>query len=313
MLFPVALAVMAYKYVKLRNFSFIEISISSCILVQLIWCVYGLPSSLARISLLNMVPETRALSALGVASIILTMLASTSLNMKNLNDRRFSWYLGAIAFVLVLLFGLSLERLSIFYSSRKALLIAFFITIIVIALLQQRIRLSIFLILLALSPHFLVNPLTRGLAPVLENRFTKKFRKIDNRDSGVWVVYGASISANFLKAAGLTVFNGVQFTPKTSLYEHFNSATDAQIINRFAHIGFAPAEPDQQYLTYISPDCYVVNLDPCSRIIKQLGIKYILMPAGDYQPTLNNNCQLKKIRLNNSLAEHFQIYKVIKQ
>src|SRR4030095_7395627 len=142
---------------------------------------------------------------------------------------------------------------------------------------------SIFL--LFLIPNISINPLSYGLGPYTDNAFYKKVQEINASDPNAqWAVFGSFIFANYLKAAGVKCFNGVQFAPPLKKLEILDPAKKyMDIYNRYAHITFAAFIDGTDSLEFSlrQSDAYSINIDPCTPRLTQLGIKYFVFT---YQP-----------------------------
>jgi len=139
--------------------------------------------------------------------------------------------------------------------------------------------------LLFLSPNISINPLSYGLGPYIDNEFYKTVQKINASDPNAqWAVFGQFVYANYLKAAGIRCFNGVQFAPPLKKLEILDPTKKyMDIYNRYAHITFASFINGTDSLEFQlrQADSYAINLDPCTPRLHQLGIKYIVFT---YQP-----------------------------
>jgi hypothetical protein len=133
---------------------------------------------------------------------------------------------------------------------------------------------------IALIPNLRINPFCRGLDPFFENQIYKAAVDIESKDPGArWLVYGKSSTPNFLKAAGVNCFNGVQFAPPLEELRVLDPKLENDsVYNRFAHIGFtALIQPNDSFQFELKQnDLYMIRMDPCSPRLTTLGIKYVM-------------------------------------
>jgi hypothetical protein len=150
-----------------------------------------------------------------------------------------------------------------------------------------------------------INPITKGLSPLLENPLVKASGEIYRKDpTARWVVFGNAQWANLLKTNGINVFNGVKLIPPLRDMAVLDTArTNDTLYNRYAHINMRMYINWKDTIGFLRPypDGYTIFMDPCSPRLKQLGIKYFVF---SYQP------QAPEIRCMTPLdANGYFIYK----
>ena len=129
-------------------------------------------------------------------------------------------------------------------------------------------------------PNIGINPLAQGLAPYYDNKLYKSVSAINAKEPGTgWIVFGRYTTPNFLKAAGINCFNGVQFAPPLEKLKVFDTeGQNLNIYNRYAHIAFTSFIDSKETVQFElrQKDLYYIRMDPCSPRLVQLGLKYIM-------------------------------------
>ena len=149
------------------------------------------------------------------------------------------------------------------------------------------------------ASNIFVNPLSKGLAPYYENKLYKAAYEIEQKDPGAeWVIFGSMTAPDFLKAAGINCFNGVQFAPQFKELSFLDSAYQNQdIYNRYAHILFSPVRDgsDSVKFTLAQADSYQIQIDPSSLRLKQMGVKYIAFAYKPLEIEIRNLLLVKEV------------------
>lgn len=293
MLFPVVLLAWYRNYIlKVRNKPIITALLLYLFLIS-IWLLVRLPAPLARLSLMSYVPTNRAILALGIASILVTLIYLAGNDSSEMDadhaekpagagapmDRAFARNSALAFFVLLNLYGLLyIQTTGEDFRYRYVILMAGFFAVLSWLILTRRRAAFSVLILLALTPYLTVNPLARGMDPVFENRIYLAGSELASREPDTrWIVFGNPSLAALLKASGMEIVNGAKYTPDLDFYAAIDPTGDNRAIyNRYAHTTFnepaLPAEPAGFRL--LSGDAYAVDISPCSEDMKKLGIDH---------------------------------------
>jgi hypothetical protein len=163
------------------------------------------------------------------------------------------------------------------------------------------------LILLAFSiaSVFRINPLYRGLDPVLDSRLGGVLTSIGDAD-GAWVVVGDFPFEQLPRQYGLRSFSGVYFYPQPRIWRPLDpSGEQRSVWNRYAHVIFSP---DFERLKLGSPDTFGAPFDACSPFTRENRIRHVLAVA----PIVGDPC-LVLSRTVSFPARTFHIYRVINE
>ena len=293
MFFPIIFYSLIYYYFKDKRIDALLLSMSVFVIFTLIYVLAGFPSFLSKISLLSMSPDFRTLPVIGIGNCMLLICYIGSKKIEN-KKSSFSWVECGILAVAILLFMVMVsshinKSTDNFFTTSQVAIATVLVTI---AYLLARFKdfrfakpaLYIVLAIMVISEAG-VNPLTKGLAPVINNPLTMAAKEIHKKDPEAgWALFGNMRLANLIKAAGGNILNGVKYVPALEAMKVLDpSGKKDSVYNRYAwvtlktHIDGKDTVAFQQ--TY--NDGYTIFMDPCSPKLKQLKIKYFVF---DYKP-----------------------------
>lgn len=276
-LFPVVMIAWARNYVlKIKNDRMISALLLFLIFISS-WLLVRFPPRLAKISLLSYVPPARALLALGLGSILVTIIYLTGKEREPM-DASFARGASLSVFALMIFYGLLFDQVTgdwLWY--RYVLLMALFYAAISYLLLMKKRTAFSLMILLVLAPYYLVNPIAYGLDPIYGNKIVIAASEIQKKEpDSKWIEYGGNTLANLLKTSGLNVVNGNKYTPDLEFYRALDPGRESQFVyNRYSDVVFSESEPDSGKdvaFKLIQPDAYAVMIDPCSPKLEELGV-----------------------------------------
>jgi hypothetical protein len=314
MFFPIVFYGMGYYYFKTKKTDPLLIAVSIFLLLGLIYVLIGFPGFLSKITLFSMSPATRALPIVGVGSSVLLIcyLASDKAGIKK---EKISWVefgvLASAILVFMLIVVSFINRSTQNFFSKNEATIA--ITMAVITYLLIRYKnfrfalpsLCIFLIGWVL-PNARINPVTKGLAPILENPLVMESKLIHDQDpQGRWAVFGDARLTHLLKANGINLLNSVKLVPPMSDLKVLDPTGQRDsVYNRYAWITMNSKQiannltvnwGDTVIFRQSSPDGYSIFIDPCSPKMKQLRVKYFVF---DYVPSPQEVRCMTKLKEN---------------
>ena len=317
MFFPIVFYGMGYYYYKIRKTDPVLISLSIFVILGLLYVLLGFPAFLSKITLFSMSPAFRVLPIVGVGNCILLICYLAS-NRTILKNEKFSWIeFGAIAvvtFIFMRIIGSQVNKATENFFSSTQITIAS-ITIVVAYLMTRYknlryVNFALYALLLGMViPNLNVNPVTKGLAPILENPLVTDSKELYQKDPrGRWALFGNTRLTHLLKANGFNLFNSVKLVPPLrdmkvldptgkfdSTYNRYawitmNSKQIAQYLNSNWR--------DTVFFQQTFQDGYTVFIDPCSPKLKQLGVRYYVF---DYAPTEQEVRCLTKLKENAGL------------
>ncbi len=261
------------------------------IAVMLYHVFVGLPSVVARVTLLDRVPEQRLLIGLGVAAMLVLVLVGTALG--EASPARWRRVAGGIVVVAV---GASMVKtLGDQYVDAgapfgtKAVLFTVALVAVPAALYFWRPLLSVgVLAVIGLSMSVTVNPLTKGLGPLVDNQFVTDVRAISEESGdGGWVTTDWGLSA-MLTADGRNNVSAVNLYPDADAWRVLDpSGVNEDVWNRYAHTAWS-LEPGlgEPKLTLRQADVVGVAVDPCGPELAELGVRYVVTRSALEAPCL---------------------------
>jgi hypothetical protein len=266
------------------------------------YCVLPLPPWLLRISFLNFATEPRALLALGMASIFFCCLF--------LDRYRAVVFSRSGSLVAVVAFWLGVVFLLWFARSQNTVYFAdpwHWIeplansAVILFLLFWDRLRyrwLPIALGVLLVASNFPINPIARGLSPLVDSAAFKAIDRIRAGDpDGKWIVYHTRYFAQLVKATGAGVFNGTKVVPDLSLFHQLDpERAYEQVYNRYANVGCEiPGLPHEASASLVYFDYYIWFLPPDSPVLIAANYRYVLIPREWPDSALSGFVFLEKI------------------
>ncbi|MHB8792722.1 MAG: DUF7657 domain-containing protein [Thermoleophilia bacterium] len=296
LLFPIVLLAWTRNlFLRIKNSPLVTALLVFTLLMAA-WMIIPFPEFLAKASLMSYVPFNRAPLALGLASILVTMifLAGERRESRDKSLMRFNLVAALAIFATMLWYGYRFNQITEDYLRyRYILLMAVFYGVVSWLLLERRRLVFCLMIMVALTPYILVNPLARGLAPIYENEIVVTAENVEaQRPGALWVSYGDITLPALLKAGGLDLINGARYTPDLELYSRLDEqGQNREAYNRYAHVGFRdPGNIEApSVIVQTQMDAFDVVVSPCSARMKDLGFDYFVFsyrPAATSIPCL---------------------------
>ena len=257
-------------------------ALAAVIFALAIYCVVPMPHWLVRLSLLGLGPERRLLLGIGIANILLGCLYFYS-RPAIAHSGRVGLLVGAAVLTTGLLWFRPFpdnERFSIFVVVINATIVVLFFWH-----RAQRWFLAIFLGLVVINGAA-INPVMRGLSPILDS---EAFRKIDKwravDPTARWMLYENASCAQLVKATGAIVFNGVKILPDLNFMRQLDPRGQYRsIYNRFAYINVGlPEDRDEIVFSLNAANSYQFTLSPEHPALRANGYRYLVFP----RPWLN--------------------------
>jgi hypothetical protein len=317
MFFPIVFYALGYYYFKTKKTDPLLISVSIFVIIALIYVSIGFPAFLSKITLFSMSPGFRTLPILGVGSsmLLICYLASNKMEFKT---ERFSWVEFSIVAGVILVFMLVVtaqinKATENFFTSSQVTIV---ISLITAAYLLARyknfryVRPAFYILLLGLVlPNLNVNPVTKGLAPIIDNPLVVDSKEIHDKDPQArWALFGDTRLTNLLKANGINLLNSVKLVPPMSDMKVLDpTGRNDSSYNRYAWITMnskdiaqflVPGYRDTVIFRTTFQDGYSIFMDPCSPKLKQLGVKYFVF---GYAPKNEEVRCMTKIKENAGL------------
>ena len=293
MFFPIVFYAMGYYYFKTKRTDPLLISISIFLIIGLLYVLLGFPVFLSKVTLFSMSPAFRTLPIVGVGNcfLLICYIASNKLEIKK---EKLSWVefgiLAAAALVFMIIVSAQINKTTENFFTPTQVTVA--IALIVISYLLTRyknfpfVKTALLILLIGMViPNANVNPVTKGLAPILDNPLVVDSKEIHEKDpSARWALFGNTRLTHLLKANGIDLFNSVKLVPPMKDMKVLDpTGRDDSTYNRYAWMtmGMYIDWKDTVIFRKTFQDGYTIFMDPCSPKLKQLGVKYFVF---DYVP-----------------------------
>jgi hypothetical protein len=280
---PVYLVGVAWRWKTGERGDPVLIALAACLLVLALWVFVGLPGIVARLTLLDVVPAHRAIIGIGVADLIfLAVLLSRGCSQGGPIFLAVGACAAAVAFAVQLNLGLSLMSDYPRFIGNAVLVILIATVAGACALLANwgmKRAFTAVLVAYCLVSAAGVNPLYRGIDPIVGTRFADAIRAIDHRDAGRhrWVVYDSLLWGNYIVANGGDSLSAVYLYPQLNLWRRFDpGGRYSAVYNRYAHVLFSVPAAGTGRFTLLQPDEFSVNVSPCSSVLRALGVRYFV-------------------------------------
>lgn len=294
LLFPLALAAMfAARRSLARDRQPLLLALGAFCCLLAAWMTITLPSplanGLAKATLLSYVAPLRALPALAVASILLcaTWIAWQRRRGPGQAVHVPAW-VGVVAVVVAYHVGAVLAGHDrAYFTGWRIMLGCVVVGLAFLAIGRGRAKPFVWMVLLVAAPAVTVNPLARGLGPLLDKPVLQAARDAGGAGGTRWIIAGGGILPQAFKASGLDVLGGPTFLPDRKAMAAFDpSGASRAVWDRYAHV-VIDSRPGLPAATFelLHPDIYRITLDFCSTAVDQAGITHVAFPgpapAGD--------------------------------
>jgi len=242
----------------------------------------GLPSIVAKLTFLSIVPERRALIGLGFASMVLVVAVGSSLERLTVPTlaRRFAGIVlvvGTAAGV----FGLAQDfRAADAPVGNKMIAVALLVAVSTAALYFWRPLVSVVLLaafgLLVALP---VNPLVNGLSQTRDSAVVSKARTIATEPgaTGAWVGETYFI-ASLLTTAGVQNLSGVNLYPNVPAWELIDPDHEYENAwNRYAQAVWSfDVSSKAPIVRLVQPDMIEVMVNPCDPVLDKFNVRHLV-------------------------------------
>ena len=278
-----AFLVLAARFGARKRIGQLLLSLLIFLIALSIYCVLPLPEWLLHSTFLNYATERRSLLALGIANILFCCLFLDRYRGAIISRR--TGISGAIVLftgVAVLLWSARSTNAAYFSESWHWAAPLSIAAIVLVLIFWESLRHRWFPIafgLLLVASNAPINPLMRGLSPLVDSAAFHEIDRIRASDpGGGWMVYHTRYFAQLVKATGAAIFNGTKIVPDLELLRRIDPGAEA-VYNRYANIGCEfPKRAGEMHAVLIYPDYYIWFLPPDLPLLREAGYRYILVP-----------------------------------
>jgi hypothetical protein len=284
LLFPIPLMIMCRKWFVQKKVLALDVALAIFILIIILWQIFGFPKPLAKFLLFDRIIEFRSLLPLGIASIVWTCFSLHQLiKEKTFLSWRFRIFVSAIMCVVVLLHSIYFNIVTGNFASVSQIIIvcvfAFWAGLLFVS--KKTVLFAGLILLPNIYFNGLINPISIGLKPILNNIIYEKTNQITRKEpDSKWIVYTSKIpiTANLAYAAGANVFNGLKYVPNLEEMKQLSTKNnDIEIYNRYGFIKLSEVKSSEISFALVSPDYYIISVDPKNDCWRRIGINRVLL------------------------------------
>lgn len=275
-LFPIGIILSIYLLIKNKFKDKFLLIILVFYTFLSIWCIYGFPKPLAKISLLYLSQSGRSILAVGYLDILILLRCMNELKpVKRI-----------IALIASILLSILVIRrcygLNANYLNHKFMIIIMIITLIYLFYFIFRYNKGIckYLFVLGIIPIMImmgmpVNPIRHGVDVIYKTDLMKEIKKVDKDNKKIWISDEMDYPMNnYPILAGKKLINGTNTYPNLELWKKIDKKGKYKdIYNRYAHIRVYVSDNALEKFELVQPDLIKVYLS--TKDLKKLNVKYI--------------------------------------
>ncbi|MBU2578434.1 hypothetical protein KKA69_06475 [Patescibacteria group bacterium] len=255
------------------------------------WGFGLLPMNIGNFLLLNRVPGTRVLLGLGVANHfgIFYYISQEKRIDESKTSKILILVFSLISAICIYLIGIDLSNSwpSFIGNRFKIFLLASAFGLLIYLLIRGKTVVFSFLFLfITLTSTFAVNPLYRGLSPILDSKLSSEISQIESSGiDGSWALYDNLILENYFAANGASAINGTYVAPNLEFWSKFDPKGEYQdIYNRYAHIILRSTSNEEEIrFELVQGDLFIVHINPCNEVLNKIGVsKFVFIEPQDF-------------------------------
>lgn len=274
-----------------------------------LWCVFGFPEILAKITLMSNTTAKRTILAVGFADILILIRAIAII--KQPFKRVTSIIIAGLLTIFMVIMCKICHRQYI--TIKMGIAMAIMCVYLFYFVLRYRAKYASYLfacgiIFVMIMCGATVNPVRTGVDVIYESTILKEVQRINNEESGNWIVEEIGFPvANYILMAGVPTINCTNTYPNMERWKMLDKEGKYEdIYNRYAHIGVKLRNSEKEYeekFKLIQSDVFDVYIVP--QDLKDLNVKYIFT-INELEKFNTNNIKFEEIYSYNN----YKIYKV---
>lgn len=277
MLWPFLLIPSAYLILTRRRrkepMPLMLIAVNVLLLVFAARVFLPMPMWIAHLLLLATIPHHRLLLGMGFLGVVqIALLAKET--WKEYPAKLVTATTG-LTFLVFLVTGYHLRsRFPGFLTHQYAIILPCVVVAFAVwALLTRRLVMAAAaLLVIGLFTSAGVNPLYRGLGPLLDSKLSQAVKS--ENDGSEWALLDGGALTNFLPAQGIGSYSTTYVYPQFNLWQKFDPTEKYKsAYNRYANVGFV-IDSNIPPFNSGSPDSFIVRYDPCNPEFS--AIKHVL-------------------------------------
>lgn len=227
-------------------------------------------------ALLRVVPNNRVLLGIGFACCLQLIILAREQQSVTYPKRFIHWVVG-LSWIVLLYVGWRLKRdfPGFIDDGTTILFLASTLAIALYLFMKKRIiAAAVLLLAMSFAATYKVNPLYRGLGPLINAPLSHKVSDINNKKPGPWIVLDSLEFNTYLPAQGIQTISGVYEYPQFAIWHELDPTRQyTNVYNRYAQAVFSEYAPDKIYL--VQSDMFHVKFNGCDSFV-QHEASYIL-------------------------------------
>lgn len=251
------------------------------------WLFVKYPSWFAKATLLSMVPEDRAVIALGVANacfILVFSISEISYRSRPALAISIAWLITMLALAtrIATISGIKYPALAV---------IAVLSTVQVFLFFKNSMWALRMLAAASIASTIAFNPVAVGGTDFIKNNgLSTEITRINSSNPGIWLSFDDIVLPNLFRMIGVEALNGVHFYPQFAIWRELDpDGRYRDAYNRYAHVVFEISERKNEF-TISNPqeDVVLVRIHPEHPALARLGVRYLLV-SGKSRPLLDKS------------------------
>ena len=240
-----------------------------------IWEVFGLPTILAKLTLLYVSPARRTFIIVGFLNVLVLARAMALVDKSKLE-------MFEKIIIAILVSVISIKLFPDYFEYKKIIItfiamVSLYISILKICEEKLKEIFVGFICIVMMFTGFLVNPIRRGIDVITEQPVGKEIKSIQEQEPGLWIVEGMGYPMfNFPIMYGAPTINSTNVYPDLERWKILDpEGKYEEIYNRYAHIvvEFTNEEEEARFELLVT-DSFKLYL-PINKL-KDLNVKHIL-------------------------------------
>lgn len=280
-----AVAVIVARVRLRKSISPLLAAVGVLLIAMSVYCVAKLPPWFVSATLLSFTTEKRTLLAIGLANILFTCLFFDRYRLRIFSKP--GALLTGLAFscAIVAVMWTLWTTNPIFFSDKLLLAVPLAINGTLVTLFFWEVLrkwMPPILAALLVFSNAGINPIMRGLSPLVDSAGFREISKIQAADpEAKWIVYNSHYFAQLVKASGAPILNGTKVVPDLPFWYRLDPGGQHDwIYNRYANVGCElPRQGYEVSASLIHPDHYIWFLAPDLAVLQMAGYRYALFPS----------------------------------
>ncbi len=277
-LFPFPFVFFVANFKQFRKNKII-VTLQGLALVMMVYMFIGFPDIIAGITLFSYSMEVRINTIFGLISTLLLIFQSYYyVREVPIKSKQFAVKTVCINASMAIILGaflFSYRNVLNFLGITHAIVIltGVFMLINLVIFGYKKLFITVYLVVTLWCGAF-VNPLNAGVDMMTSTPLAEEIRRIDEEDSGRWIVLGGTVLPKYVNAQGVECVNYLNYPPRFDLYAPLDPTGEYEdVYNRYAHVSLEIIEGETEFILNYG-DAMTVKLSQDD--IDVWDVKYIM-------------------------------------